>query len=302
MSVEDRDPGQPKDGGAAPGIATPVVSGRTPLPLYHQVFLIMRDRILDGMYPPGGLLPSEQEIMRAFDVSRITAKRAMDELAAVGMVRRERGRGTIVTYKAPPRLETGIEGLLENLLAMGLETDVDLKEFGYVPAGNEIARALGLQPGEMVQCAVRVRSLEGKPFSHLTTYVPEAIGMQYGRDDLASKPLLMLLERCGVSVGGAEQTISATLADPAVARALETETGSPLIRIARIVRDESGRGVEYLIGYYRPDRYQYRMALHRVQDRGRTTWSTGDWLEPRPTNAAGQNQALKAGSTGRNRT
>lgn len=258
---------------AAAGGST-LVDNRLPTPLYHQIYLILRGRILDGELAGDDVLPSEEETARAFGVSRITAKRALNELAEAGYVVRARGRGTRVVHRAPtPPVRSSVEGLLENLIAMGLETEVTLLEFGYVVAGDEVRRALDCPAGARVQRAVRIRRLEGEPFSHLTTYVPEDIGRSYSREDLASTPLLTLLERGGVEISRAEQTITATLADTGAAPLLGVALGAPLLRIQRIVRDQQDRPVEYITGLYRPDRYQYRMMLSRVHGEGASTWS-----------------------------
>jgi GntR family transcriptional regulator len=256
----------------ADGVAR--IDERLPTPLYHQIYLVLRNKIIDGEFADGDLVPSEEETARTCGVSRITAKRALNELAEEGLVVRERGRGTRVIQRAPtPPVRAGVEGLLENITAMGMETEVELIQFDYVTPSDDVQRALGRGPGDRVQRAVRLRRLEGAPFSHLTTYVPEDIGRTYGRDDLASTPLLTLLERGGIEVGRADQTITATLADAEVARRLGVELGAPLLRISRIVYDQRDRPVEYITGLYRPDRYQYRMALSRVRADRAKAWS-----------------------------
>jgi GntR family transcriptional regulator len=258
-----------------------IVDGRLPTPLYHQIYLILRDMIRDEFYADGAALPSEQQLMRQYGVSRITAKRALDELAADGLVVRARGRGTRVRFSPPaPPIRASVEGLLENLLTMGLKTEVVLLDFDYVPAAPDVAAALECPASTVVQRAVRVRRIKGEPFSHLTTYVPEAIGRSYSRHDLASKPLLSLLERMGVEVSRADQTISAKLADGQIAPHLDVEVGSALLKITRVVRDQSGRPVEYITGLYRPDRYQYTMQLSRIQDQARNVWSAVDSRAP----------------------
>lgn len=252
------------------------VDGRLPTPLYHQVYMILRNKIVSGDYGFDEVVPGEQQATKMFGVSRITAKRALNELAGEGLVKRERGRGTRVIYRAPtPPVAASVDGLLENLLSMGLETEVDLLAFDYVTPTPDVARVLKCRDGAQVQRAVRVRHLKGEPFSHLTTYVPEAIGRSYSREDLASRPLLALLERSGISIGRAEQTITATLADAPVSTALGLELGSPLLNIRRVVFDQGERPVEYISGLYRPDRYQYRMDLSRVGGASTRVWSMG---------------------------
>ena len=115
-----------------------------------------------------------------------------------------------------------------------------------------------------MQTAVRVRLSDGEPFSYLTTHVPEEIARNYNEADLATQPLFRLLERGGVQVEGADQSVTATLAGPDVAEALEVSVGSPLLWLERIVRDSSGRGVEHLSALYRPDRFRLEMSMTRI--------------------------------------
>lgn len=245
------------------------IDPRSPTPLYHQIYLILRDKIADGSYAASARLPSEQELMRMFRVSRITAKRALDELAAAGLVVRTRGRGTLLA--TPSSNESGIAG---PPVPQPVDTEVATKllDFGYVAASPEVATALDCVPGIVVQRAVRVRLLGDRPFGHVTTFVPEDIGRSYGRKELASTPLLALLARDGIVAITADQTIGAALADTLVAPALELAVGAPLLRLLRIVRDRSGRAVEYAVAFYRPDRFQCRMRLEREPGANRDGW------------------------------
>ncbi len=262
----------PRQAGRRP--PRPLSDGHLPTPLYHQIYVLLREQIVSGTYAPRAALPTEHELMRRFHVSRITVKRALDELAAEGLVERSRGRGTrVVEALRPAPVSGNISGLLENLLMVGLKTRVQIVDFGYVPASAEVARALAVKEGTEVQRAIRVRSRAGVPLSFTTSYVPAEIGRTYGRKDLAREPLLALLERTGVLIGSADQTISAILADTLVAPRLKVRVGSPLLSVTRTVADQNGRPVEYINILYRPDRYQYRMKLARIQGDAAKLWS-----------------------------
>jgi GntR family transcriptional regulator len=258
---------------AAPAGVDPAL----PTPLYHQIYVLLREQILSGVYGAEARVPTEQALSLRFGVSRITAKRALDELAADGLVVRRRGRGTSVASVLPTRpFNANLSGLLENLLMLGLKTSVEILEFGYQAAPEDVRAALGLPPGAQVQRAVRVRSLDGAPLSYTTSFVPADLGRAYDRSDLATKPLLALLERAGCLIGGAEQTIGAALADTVVAPRLGVRVGSPLLTITRTVADQTGRPVEHIHILYRPDRYQYRMKLTRVQGDATKLWSPAE--------------------------
>ncbi len=249
------------------------IDDKLPTPLYHQIYLVLRNKIIDQEFADGDFLPSEDQTARAFGVSRITSKRALNELAEDGLVVRERGRGTRVIHSSPTAPQrANIEGMLENIMAMGLETEVSLLAFEYVLPTGQTVQALACDPTEKVQRAVRVRSHEGEAFSHLITFVPEPVARTYTRKDLATTPLLTLLERGGVVVSRAEQTLTATLADANVAPLLKIDIGAPLLRIRRIVYDQNNQPVEFITGLYRPDRYQYRMNLSRKE----STWSPSE--------------------------
>jgi GntR family transcriptional regulator len=116
----------------------------------------------------------------------------------------------------------------------------------------------------MVQKAERVRSTPEGPLSHITTWVPETISHGFGRRELTQKPILVLLEEAGVKVGRAEQSISARLADAEMARHLDVPVGSALLAVRRLIYDVQEKPVQWLLGLYRPDRYEYQMQLSRV--------------------------------------
>jgi GntR family transcriptional regulator len=245
-----------------------------PAPLYHQIFTALRDRVLDGTYPIGSALPTERDISEQFGVSRITGKRALNEMAARGLVVRERGRGTYVAgFGSRTPLLASVEGLLENNLTMGLQTEVALLQFDYSPADAVVAEALRIERGQVVQAAVRVRKVDGVPFSHISTWVPEDIGRAYSSEDLSTQPLLLLLERSGIAIARAEQSITAENASASVAQALRLEANTALLRIERIVYGYDERPVEYIRALYCPGRYEYRMALQRAGSDNTRLWT-----------------------------
>lgn len=260
----------------APAAETPSVLAQPdlPTPLYHQIQLVLSERIAQGYYGRGGLLPSEMDLSREFNVSRITVARAINELALQGIVERRRGAGTrIVERELPASVPATIDGLLESLADMGSRTQVEVLEFGFVLPSPDVQAELQVGPNELVQRAVRVRSHNGAPFSHLTSFVPGRIGQNFGEADMAVNSLLSLLEKNGVRVGSARQAFSAALADPRTGGALGVPVGTPLLSIHRTVLDRSGQPVEYIRILYRTDRYQYRMNMEREKG-SEDGWST----------------------------
>ncbi|WP_424136802.1 GntR family transcriptional regulator [Roseomonas chloroacetimidivorans] len=240
----------------------------------RRIYLVLRDRIAAGTLPAGARLPGEPDLAAEHGVARVTMRRALDQLAQDGLVERRPGVGTFVrgTSALPPTV-VDLSDVLSHLKEMGRRTEVRLLSFSYVTPPPAVAETLHLPPGEAAQRAVRVRRMAEGPFSHLTTYVPARIGRTYSEADLASQPLLVLLERSGLRMGRARQSIGATLAGPELAEALEVEIGAPLIELTRLVQDEQGRPVEHLRALYRPDRFSFEMHLQRIGADGDRRWS-----------------------------
>jgi GntR family transcriptional regulator len=250
-----------------------------PLPKYHQVYLVLREQLHEGRFAHG--LPGELALMQQFGVARVTVRRALEQRSGEGLITRERGRGTrpIAAAEAAARATRAaatrtsrLNGLLENLISTSLNTSVRVLEVATVAAPSDVAQALGLAAGAVVQKAVRVRSTREGPLSHITTWVPGDLARSFGKRELAKKPILVLLEEAGVRVGGARQTISARLADAQVAPLLGVAVGSALLAVRRLIHDEEGRPVQWLHGLYRPDRYEYQMQLSRVGDIAAKVW------------------------------
>jgi GntR family transcriptional regulator len=237
------------------------VNATLPPPLYHQLFVVLKRKIEAGELRQGQILPSEIEMAEKFSVSRITAKRAMDDLATQGLVQRRRGRGTVVTHTYQPKvLLAPLNGMLDTLESMGRETHVTLLAFERVMAPLFVVEALRLPERQWVDHAVRVRSNSGESFGYYQSWtIP--LGERFNAKALESTPRIELFRQAGVELAEVDQVLSAARADVAVAKYLEMEPGDPVLSVARTYFDSKGRAIDFLLGYYRPDRFHYHMRL-----------------------------------------
>lgn len=236
-------------------------------PLYRQIYDIFQQQIVSGKVAKNAHLPSEQEITEALGVSRITVRRALNELAASGFVKRQRGRGTVVTFNtAAPTVKASFENLIEGLTRIGVQTDVRLIDCKMIKASRALAESMDLAPGSKVQRIVRLRTMQGEPFSYLITHVPDYVAQAYDSKELASASLIKLLDAAGHRPRAATQTITAVSADEDIANALQIGVGLPLLRIHRLMRDKNDNIVQEITAHYRADRFQYQMSLARQGD------------------------------------
>ena len=248
------------------------MTNRMPLPRYHQIYLVLKERLAEQRYPAG--FPGDFELMREFDAGRVTIRRALDALVSEGLIKRSPGKGTVVTPQAAQAdpVGDGGQGLLNNLVRVSLESSVQVKNLEIVPATASVAHWLGIADGEQVQKVTRVRSTAAGPLSVIVTHVPLQVAPAFDTEQLSHKPLLTLLEEQGLELGQADQTISAKLADAEVATWLDIPVGAALIAVRRVMKDRNQRPIQLLNGLYRPDRYEYNMSLAPSGDVDARIW------------------------------
>jgi GntR family transcriptional regulator len=232
------------------------------MPLYHQIFLQLRDEIISGLLPHGTVLPTEQSLSLQFGVSRITAQRVLDELARQGFVERKRRVGTTVIFHSPVKsIEANIDQAIDSLLAIGQGAQARVLEVAVVTVPNAVTDALGLEPGTEVVRARRIRLLDGVPLGYVQSYAAGHFASVLTPEALAVTPVLKLLEAAGYRPSKGEQTIGAMLADVTVTEALEIEPRSAVLRIIRTIYDSAGKPLLLTFAHYRSDRFHVRLDL-----------------------------------------
>jgi GntR family transcriptional regulator len=256
----DQPPSAAKVNGVAKGL---------PVPLYHQIYLILRDEIISGQRAFGSIVPTEQELSRIYGVSRITTRRALDELAQNRLVARKRRVGTRVVFQPlSPPFQGNINQAVESLRIIGRKTKAKLVELNEEDPEPAIKVSLALKPGEKVIRAVRVRWLDDLPLGRVISYVPARLGIAFTRAELEAVPIIELLEQGGVKFGAAEQTVSANAADAALASVLDIDIRAPILTVARTLFNTAGEVVLFTLSQMRADRYHLRLDL-RALDRSK---------------------------------
>ncbi|OWP49833.1 GntR family transcriptional regulator [Pseudomonas nitroreducens] len=236
----------------------------SPVPLYSQLKEILRTRILDGTYPPLSRMPSEAELGKAFDVSRITVRQALGDLQKEGLIFKIHGKGTFVAKPKAFQNVSTLQGLGESMSQRGYEVINRLRSFKTVPASAQVAARLQVAEGENVVQIKRARLVNRELVSLEITWLPEHVGKRLEKADLVSRDIFLILENdCALPLGHADLAIDAILADAELASALEVQEGSPVMRIERLTHTADGAPLDYEHLYYRGDAFQYRLRIDR---------------------------------------
>ncbi|PSL02516.1 GntR family transcriptional regulator [Haloactinopolyspora alba] len=226
---------------------------------YHSI----RDEILDlvAELGVGDALPPERALAPRFGVSRMTLRRAVEELVREGRLVRRQGAGTFV---AGPKIAQGlaVSSFSEDMRHRGAVPSSRTLDIDDVLAGAPLGRRLEISPGEEVLRVVRLRLADDAPMAVETLHVPRSIAPGLDGEMLADGSFYELLQDVyGVAIASGVQTIEATVTDEVESDALEVPLHSPAFLFERISRDGDGRVVEFVRSVYRGDRYQFRVDL-----------------------------------------
>jgi GntR family transcriptional regulator len=182
----------------------------TRVPLYHRLYSVLKGAIIDGTIAYDARMPTEQQLAATFDVSRITAKRAMDDLAAENLIARFRGKGSHVTYRYKPQpVRAPLVAMLEDLIEMGKHSIIRVISVEKVVPPAEIREQLGLSDRDTVHKVVRVLSNEdGEPYAHYVSWTAGVSG-GFTKKNLESRARLDVLRDCGFRLTKVDQVLSA---------------------------------------------------------------------------------------------
>ena len=202
------------------------------LPAYEQVKSHVRGRIGSGEWKPGDPVPSEAALMQQFAISRMTANRALRELAAEGLVTRVRGSGTRVAelHRISSRLM--IRDIHEEVAERGHVHTTRVLLVAQEKAGVQVADSLGLLKGAPVFHTVLVHLENGVPIQHEDRYVNPAAAPHYlGIDFTRTSPTLHLLQHAPLTE--ARYAIEACLPTAQEARRLGIRRSEPCLAMLR---------------------------------------------------------------------
>ncbi|WP_417531796.1 GntR family transcriptional regulator [Marinobacter lipolyticus] len=243
--------------------ATQLMGGHSPLPLYVQIRDSLRRQILDGTYQVHERLPSENEMMTVFGVSRITIRQALRDLHNEGLVFSAQGKGTFVSKPKAVQNVQRLEGFGEAMAAQGYEASARVLSIQQLKAPKAVAAALDLQSGDEVIEVKRVRYLNRSPVCIENSYFPMDVGRQMFSLDLSGDIFPMLENLFGIPLGGADISLDAILADDEAQQYLNLKTGEAILRVERLTHNRDGRPIDFEYLCYRGDSFKYQFRIDR---------------------------------------
>lgn len=242
-------------------------------PLYLQLAERIHEAIQKGTYREGEKIPTEQELMKRYGVSRVTVRLAMRELLRRGRITRRQGMGTFVRKKTISQNIDEIFGLFPSLVRRGLNPILRVLQYEFIAPDDEIQKVLELAHGESVLRMVRQYILEKSIRMIGLVYIPKRIAEQWTPAEAAQKNTFRLIEEnAGMAIEFSDLKITAVSAKDRLAKWLECPKGSPLLQIRRVTRAIDHRPLEYAIFYFPAEAYEISTRISSGEKNALKIW------------------------------
>jgi GntR family transcriptional regulator len=234
----------------------------SPIPLYHQTYMVLRDWIVKGGFSPENTLPSEIELARSLNIGRQTVRQAMAQLVDEGLIERFSGRGTFVR-----KTKTRHDFFLDRSFSQEME------ELGKKTSAKVLHLSLGIINENSPDCFA---GMLGKPCLHLTRLrygddIP--IGLQDAtivsdlcpgleKHDFTRESLYRIItESYRLEIYEIFHIVNAVLATKEYAQLLGINKGDPLLLEKSVTYLSNGKPIEATTSHFRADKYEYSVRF-----------------------------------------
>ncbi|MFS0786598.1 GntR family transcriptional regulator [Shouchella sp. 1P09AA] len=220
-------------------------------PLYIQVKDILKERIVSGVYPVRSLMPAETQLEEEFHVSKITIRKAVEQLTQEGYVKKQSGIGTtVLDNRAVIKLSTG-----QNFSAYLQQEGKSVRKEVLRVKEVEPPRELNQLRSESFYCIERLYYLDEEPYIYFFHYIPSEYRLPTDRSRFEDS-LYTVLSEVGVTFNRFQDAFSVSTPDERVRNHLKMES-LPMLRRTRHAFDLDDVLVEYSIAYYRTELQDY---------------------------------------------
>ncbi len=236
----------------------------SPIPLYYQLAEALKTKIEEGKLSPHERLPSERELSERYDVSRMTARKALSDIESEGYIYRRQGRGSFV---AEPKLRQSLFELTsytEDMQRRGLSPGAKVLTVETIEEDAILAEKLGASEDESFVKVQRVRLADDEPMALETSHLRRKYCEGIEELDFKNRSLYITLKQeFGIRLTTAEQWVEATLADEFQSKQLQVKEGSPMLSTARTTYMARGNEIiEFAKAVYRGDKYRLFVELN----------------------------------------
>lgn len=226
-------------------------------PIYIQIHNDIKRAIEAGKWAVGDRIPSERELSRNFDVSRMTLRQAIQTLVDEGILERQVGSGTYVANQKVQEKMSGVTSFTDLMLTQGKQPTSKTISYHVMNPSLSEAEKLKLNEDDQVLRMERVRYGDDVPICFEVATVPEKLVDGLSKKEVTSSLYRALEDKKQLSPGKAQQTVSAMSASERIAEYLSIKRGDAILRLRQVTYLQDGTPFEYVRTQYVGERFEF---------------------------------------------
>lgn len=224
------------------------------LPMYRQLSNIIRTNVENGVYEANQKIPTEMELSKKYNVSRVTVRKALEELVEDGILLRKQGKGTFISEKKTTNINYPQTSFADACLLSGKKPTTRLLSYSMEVPTKKIADFFGIEQTEMVIKIRRIRMADGEPIILEVDYFPESFA--FLADEALTDSIALILNRNNIYPIHGETVTTICYASEEESRVLNVDVEQPLLYIRGEIRNEDMRPVQVSKQIIRTDLYR----------------------------------------------
>ncbi|MDN6625740.1 MAG: GntR family transcriptional regulator [Pisciglobus halotolerans] len=228
-------------------------------PIYIQIHNQIRKMIEKEQWQVGERIPSERDLARLFEVSRMTLRQAVQTLVDEGILERQIGSGTYVASQKVQEEMTGVESFTKTILSQGRIPTSKTISYHVKPASISESEQLKLKDETLVLRMERVRYADQLPICFEVATIPYHFIESLEKQEITASLYKTLEEKQQLVMARAEQTVSAMMASERTAEYLGIKRGDPILRLKQITYSTADEPFEYVRTQYVGERFQFHL-------------------------------------------
>jgi len=236
-----------------------------PKAVYLEVAERLIEEIEKGKYGVHQKLPSEYELAKKYDVSRLTVRKSIDHLAQLNYVVKQKNKGTYVMAKAKILSGgSGLVGFSEAAKLYGLQTKTSVIDLTETSIYSEVVKnSLHLEKGAPIHHIERIRYADNEPMTYEEIYLNKSVVNEITKEEVETS-LFEAIEK-HIKIGYSHQDIEAVLIDEKLSELLQVPIGNPVFLVHSVTFSIDGYPILFDTSYYRADKYKFKNILNRNQ-------------------------------------
>ncbi|BDD06283.1 GntR family transcriptional regulator [Aureibacter tunicatorum] len=234
------------------------IDHKSPIPLHKQIEYELRELIKKDRYTDGKMFPKEVDLSNQFGVSRNTVRQAINTLVLEGLLERKKGRGTIVHKERIATQLSKWQSFTQEMSEKGIKTKTYDSQLKTISLNEERAQIFNSTKGKKAQKLIRLRGDEKEPYVYFVSWFHPKI--EFNEEENFDLPLYEIMKKeFSINPKRSSEELTAMLADKFLAGKLEIEENTPILQRKRVVYDIGNRPIEINFGYYRADKFSYKI-------------------------------------------